>query len=175
VFIGRLSTEKGVDVLIRALARAGDPPFRIIGDGPAHGPLRRMAQFMGLRNTRFLGRLERRDVHRVLEESRYLVMPSLWEEICPLAPLEGMAHGRAILVSSIGALSELVRSGEGMKSPPGDIDTLADMIRIIQRDDDLCREAGLRGWDLCRREYSPEVHLSRLDELYASCSSIAST
>ena len=175
VFIGRLSAEKGVDVLIRALAKASDPPFRIVGDGPAGVPTRRLAHAVGLRNTEFLGQLSHRDVAEVLQESRYLVMPSLLEETCGLAALEAMAHGRPVLVSSLGALTELVRQENGLTSPPGDIDALAEKIRILQRDDDFCGDAGMRGWDLCRREYSPQVHLSRLDELYTSCSGAVPT
>lgn len=169
VFIGRLSTEKGVDVLVRALALAGDPPFQIVGDGPARGIVEELGRGLGLRNTEFLGRIEREDVHAVLEGCRYLVMPSVWEEPCPIAALEAMAHGRAILVSSIGGLAELVPGREGLACAPGDAGDLAEKIGVLQQDESFSREAGRNAWELCRREYSPEVHLSRLERVYESC------
>lgn len=169
VFIGRLSSEKGVDVLVRALAQAADPPFRIVGDGPSRGVVQELVREVGLRNTEFLGRLQRDEVHRVLEESRYLVMPSLLEETCGLAALEAMAHGRPILVSALGGLPELLRGGTGLACLPGNVADLADKIKILEEDDAFSRDAGRKAWELCRREYSPTVHLIRLQEVYESC------
>src|SRR5918996_1225438 len=51
MFVGRLSMEKGADVLLNALRRTGDPPFRIVGDGPARSALERMAYDLKLENT----------------------------------------------------------------------------------------------------------------------------
>ena len=55
VFLGRLSSEKGLDILIAALHRAGDPPFLIVGDGPHRWALEDLARKLRLTNTRFLG------------------------------------------------------------------------------------------------------------------------
>ena len=54
-FLGRLSSEKGLDVLLAALRRAGDPPFLIVGDGPHRRALEDLARKLRLDNTRFLG------------------------------------------------------------------------------------------------------------------------
>ena len=118
VYVGRLAAEKGVDVLLRALAHAGDPPFRIVGDGPLRGSMERLARDLRLTQTAFVGTLGSHDVHRILDASLYLVMPSISEEVGPLAPLEAMAHARAIVVSAHGALSELVRGGAGFAIRP---------------------------------------------------------
>jgi glycosyltransferase involved in cell wall biosynthesis len=174
VYIGRISPEKGVDVLLRALGLAGDPPFRIVGDGPARPQAEALARTVGLRNTQFLGRLDIEDVHKVLEQSRYLVMPSLWEETFGLSALEAMAHGRGIIVSSLGGLAELVRGREGLTCAPGDPYDLAEKIAILESDDELCRRAGESAWELCRREYSPQVHLARLEKVYETCLSSSS-
>ena len=55
-FAGRLSSEKGLNVLLDALRNAGDPPFRILGDGPESERLRRTASELGLVHARFEGR-----------------------------------------------------------------------------------------------------------------------
>jgi glycosyltransferase involved in cell wall biosynthesis len=96
-------------------------------------------------------------------------MPSLLEETCGLAALEAMAHGRPILVSALGGLPELVREGTGLACLPGDVDDLSEKIKILDGDDAFSRDAGHKAWELCRREYSPNVHLSRLQEVYESC------
>lgn len=168
VFLGRISPEKGVHVLIRALAKAGDPPFKIIGDGPIRQAMQSLARDVGLRSTEFLGTLPRPEVQRVLEACRYLVMPSLSEEVAPISALEAMSHARAILVSPLGGLKELVRDGGGLTAHPGDVDDLAGKIGLLHEDDELCLHSGKKAWELCRREYSPTAHLERLQEAYAA-------
>jgi glycosyltransferase involved in cell wall biosynthesis len=169
MFLGRISPEKGLHVLIRALGLAGDPPFRIVGDGPARPEAETLARDVGLANTRFLGRVDVEEVKRLLHESRYLVMPSVWEETFGLSAVEAMAHGKPVLVSAIGALPELVREDVGLTCAPGDSGDLAEKIRFLERDDAFCREAGARGLERFRAEYSPQVHLARLEAVYRSC------
>jgi glycosyltransferase involved in cell wall biosynthesis len=155
-------------VLLRALARAGDPPFSVVGDGPLRHAMKRLAGELGLQQTDFTGRLPSPDVQRILDRCRYLVMPSISEEVGPLAPLEAMAHGRPIVVSALGALSELVRDGAGLAVAPGDVGDLAARIGHLVQEDDLCIELGQRAWQLCRDRYSTERHLARLEEAYGS-------
>lgn len=168
VYVGRLSAEKGVDVLLRALAHAGDPPFRIVGAGPLRDVLERLSRELRLTRTEFVGRVNSDDVHRILGESRYLVMPSISEEVGPLAPLEAMAHARPIVVSALGALTELVRNGAGFAVPPGDPYGLAAAIRRLVDEPDLAARTGQRAWQLSKDEYSASVHLERLEKAYAS-------
>jgi glycosyltransferase involved in cell wall biosynthesis len=168
VYIGRLSAEKGVNVLLRALADAGDPPFRIVGDGPSRDALERLSRELRLTRTSFVGRVDSDNVHRILGESRYLVMPSISEEVGPFAPLEAMAHARPIVVSALGALNELVRDGAGFAFPPGDSPALATTIKRLVDEPDLATATGRRAWQLCKDEYSTRVHLERLEDAYSS-------
>lgn len=107
LYLGRLSPEKGVDVLLHALAALGDPPFEIAGDGPSSGELSELAGRVGLARTRFLGRIPPDEVPRVIARARYLVFPSRWDENAPLAALEAMAAARPIVASRSGGLPEL--------------------------------------------------------------------
>ena len=168
VFVGRLSAEKGVEVLIRALARAGDPSFKIVGDGPVRRGAEQLARSLGLRRTEFLGIMGAAAVHEVLEASRYLVMPSICEEPGAISALEAMAHGRPIIVSAVGSLIGLAEGGAGLAAVPGDVDDLATKIRQLSVDDELCLNAGRQAWNLCRIEHSGAMHVSRLEEAYAS-------
>jgi glycosyltransferase involved in cell wall biosynthesis len=168
VFVGRLSAEKGVEVLLRALSRAGDPPFKIVGDGPVRRGAEQLAWDLGLHRTEFLGVMDAAAVYEVLEASRYLVMPSIWEETGGISALEAMAHGRPIIVSALGSLIELADGGAGLAAVPGDVDDLVTKIRQLSVDDDLCLNAGKQAWNLCRNEHSGVMHVSRLEEAYAS-------
>jgi glycosyltransferase involved in cell wall biosynthesis len=174
IYLGRLSAEKGIDVLLRALARAGDPPFRIVGDGPVGRALERLAQQLGLERTEFLGRVPFDEVSALLRGCRYLALPSVWDENAPIAALEAMAVGRPLVVTNTGGLPELVRHGEGLLSEPGDDGAMADNIRRLADDLDLCEEAGARARARALAEFSPERHLERLEAAYDKARSAAS-
>lgn len=166
LYVGRISSEKGIDVLLRALKIAGDPPFKIAGDGPVLEDLKRLADKLELRNTEFLGRLARPEVIAVLQDSRFAALPSLWDENAPLAALEAMALGRPLLVTATGGLVELVENGEGLVCPVGDVAALSDAIRELSTDDDRCRVLGRQALIRARREFRPVVHLRRLEAAY---------
>jgi glycosyltransferase involved in cell wall biosynthesis len=168
LYLGRLSAEKGLEELLRALQLAGDPPFHIVGTGPLEEDLRWLADELGLRSTQFLGRLDRPAVQRALRGARYLTLPSLCDESSGLAALEAMAEGRPLLVSARGALPELVGAGAGLSWPGSDIGDLATKLRRLADDEQLCRAAGERALEFSRRELSPASHLRELEAAYAT-------
>jgi glycosyltransferase involved in cell wall biosynthesis len=166
VYIGRLSEEKGLHVLLEALSLAGDPPFRIIGDGPLLEDLRSLAARLGLRHTVFAGRVDAPDVQRAIEGCRFLVMPSLCHENAPLAALEAMAAGRPILVSARGGLPELVDGGGGLLFDPGDASDLSSCMQRLLRDRTLSQRLGDRALGFALSELRPDRHLARLVDVY---------
>ncbi len=174
-YVGRLSAEKGLDVLLHALRLAGDPPFRIVGEGPIRQGLGVLAERLALRNTKFLGRLAGDALAHVFAQARFCVMPSLWDENFPMAMLEAMAAGRPVVVSRMGGLPELAEGGSGVIFEPGDPEDLAAKIRSLMTDDDLCLRAGSRGLALARDRFAPEAHLARLEHVYARVSEEART
>jgi glycosyltransferase involved in cell wall biosynthesis len=165
-YVGRLSSEKGLDVLLRALSLADDPAFRIIGDGPMRPELIDLTSRLGLKRTILTGRLDSSEVNRIVSESRFLVMPSLCDENAPLAVLECMAAGRPVLVSEKGGLPELIERGGGMSFGPGDARSMAEKMRALLSDDELCIEMGVRARQLAEEQLSADGHLRRLQELY---------
>ncbi len=165
LYLGRLSDEKGVDVLLRALARLGDPPFEIAGDGPAAGRLRALAQSLGLRRVRFAGSLPVADVPAAIERARFVVFPSTWDENAPLAALESMGRGRPIVASAAGGLPELAEDGRGRLIPPGDVAALAEAITSYA-DPSVAEADGARAREFVLESCSPEPHLRGLLAVY---------
>jgi glycosyltransferase involved in cell wall biosynthesis len=168
VNLGRMSSEKGLDGLLRALREAGDPPFVFIGSGPVLDDLKKMARALKLEGTEFRGQLEPSEVAPLLRRARYVALPSTWDENAPLAALEAMAAGRPLLVSRTGGLPELVEGGEGLMFDPGDIAAMAEHITSLMKDDDLCRALGGRGLARVKSEFTPGTHLEKLEEAYAT-------
>jgi glycosyltransferase involved in cell wall biosynthesis len=144
LYLGRLTAEKGLDVMVRALVAAGDPEFKIAGDGPYEGELKQMVAGAGLSNTHFLGRVERGDIPGLFAGARFMALPSIWDENAPLAAMEAMAHGLPLLVSDKGGLPELAQ-GRGVVCPAGDVRAFAGGIDRLTAEESerLGREARL--------------------------------
>ncbi|MDW4662823.1 glycosyltransferase, partial [Escherichia coli] len=88
LYVGRLSREKGLSVLLDAVAGTGIP-LRIVGEGPERVALEARAAGQ----VTFLGALSRVDVLREMAEAEALVVPSLWYEGFPMVVVEAFAQG----------------------------------------------------------------------------------
>jgi glycosyltransferase involved in cell wall biosynthesis len=172
IFLGRLSPEKGLEVLLRALRLAGDPSFIFVGDGPLRDRLESLAADLELLNTRFVGALGRAQARAMLAEARYLALPSLGEEVAPLAALEALSLGRPLLVSNRGGLPELVAQGGGLACRAGDVvDTHEKLLRLADSDE-LCRSASQMAFRTAQDALTADRHLGDLEAIYREVSRV---
>lgn len=165
IFVGRLSAEKGLDVLLHALHASGDPPFVIVGGGPAETEVRTLAGRLELARCDFTGALRHEEVQARVAGASYFVMPSLWHENAPLAVLEAMAAGLALIVTDRGGLPELAKE-RGMIVPAGDPVGLAGAIATLNGEDDTSRSFGSACARYAQAELTPEIHRARLEAAY---------
>jgi glycosyltransferase involved in cell wall biosynthesis len=162
LFIGRLSPEKGVHVLLEA-CRGNNVPLTIIGDGPERARLQAMAEPA----VHFAGKLQREKIQQYLSSALALIVPSLWYEGCPLVVLEAYAAGVPVIASNIGGLGELVQDGKtGLVFAPGDSQGLARCMDIIESQPALQRALGLGARAAYDALYSPAICMRRLTEIY---------
>jgi glycosyltransferase involved in cell wall biosynthesis len=140
--VSRLAPEKGIDVLIRAMARVGrDALLLLAGDGPDVEACRALAASLGLADhVRFLGL--RDDVERVYAAADVVVMPSLWDEAFGLVVVEAMAAGRPVVVTASGAMPEMVADGRGVVVPKRDEVAMAGAIGRLLDDEALRARMG---------------------------------
>lgn len=111
-FVGRLSVEKGIDVLLAAWSKLALPvPLHIVGDGPLTDQVRSAAKRDP--RIRWLGRQPMNEVLRIVGDASILVAPSIWYEVCPKTLIESLAVGTPILASRLGAMAEMVEPGRG--------------------------------------------------------------
>jgi glycosyltransferase involved in cell wall biosynthesis len=127
--VGRLSPEKGFDVLIRATAllrRKGVDAFCLIaGPGTGGEQLQQLSEELRVRSAvRILGL--RRDVPDLFHAADVVVVPSTWPEPFGYAALEGLASGRPVVASRVGGLPEIVTADTGFLTMPGDSVGIAD-------------------------------------------------
>lgn len=129
VFVGRLVTAKGVDILLQAVSLLERPPtLTVVGAGPELDSLRRQAHALGI-EVEFTGSLPPEGVAAQLQAHRVLVVPSrsVPPEAFPLVSLEGMACGCEVVVTDCGGLPETV-GDLGIVVPPDHPSKLAGAI-----------------------------------------------
>jgi glycosyltransferase involved in cell wall biosynthesis len=105
-FVGRLSPEKNIPVILHCAKNLPDVSFVIVGDGPQKQPLEQMAN--GLHNVHFVG--ARNDVEKFYAAFDLLILPSVMEGM-PLVILEAMVAGTPTIASDVGSILEVVFDG----------------------------------------------------------------
>jgi glycosyltransferase involved in cell wall biosynthesis len=172
-YLGRLIPEKGVDLLLRAAAIAQksgrDFSLRIIGDGPQRRELENLAAQLSLNGrVEFLGYRTGEQLIETLETVSVNVIPSRWEEACPLTAIEQMMRGLLIIATELGGTAEVVGDA-GLKFPIDDADALAACISRVIDHPELIRSLG----DAARRRaldvFSKDEMMHRHLELYGHC------
>ncbi len=129
VFVGRLTTEKQIDVVLKALAQldpALDVTFDIVGNGDQRRNLEQLTHQLGLdERVTFHGRTSDEDLRGLLSRASAFVIASI-AELQSIATMEAMASGLPIVAANAVALPHLVHDGEnGYLFEPGDVDELA--------------------------------------------------
>jgi len=158
VFVGRVVHQKGLDVLLSALAKLpseADYALTIVGDGPLRGALTEQAASLGvLPRLRFAGWAGREEMPELLRRADLFVFPSR-DEGMPNAVLEAMAAGLPVVATRISGNEEVVADGEtGLLVPPDDPDALAGALAGLLADAALRRQLGAAGRARVCREYS---------------------
>jgi glycosyltransferase involved in cell wall biosynthesis len=132
----RAAPEKGVDVLLRAFdvfARTSTVPavLAYIGNGPELEKLEDLRRSLGSADRiRLLGYLPRAST--ILRTANVCVVPSIWEDALPLAVLETMARGRAIIGTRVGGVPEMIEDGvSGVLVPRSDVNALAEALSRV--------------------------------------------
>lgn len=168
VYVGRLSSEKGVGTLLSACKRLPTHvSVQIIGGGPLRAKLERQARQDGLVNVTFRGRVSRAEAQAAIKNARCLVMPSECYENFPMAVVEAFACGVPVICSRLGAMQEIVKHGvTGFQFTAGDADDLAQQMEWMW---DHPREASLMG-KTARREfeqnYTADANYLTLMDIY---------
>jgi glycogen(starch) synthase len=137
IFLGRLVTEKGVDVLLQALAllrnRRLFPRLTIVGSGPELVAMQQMAGRLGLNEqVTFAGAKRGAELVGLLQEHKILVIPSRYNEPFGVVALEGIACGCVVVGSGGGGLPEAIGPC-GMTFPNGDAEALGESLEKLLR------------------------------------------
>ena len=167
LYCGRLSAEKGVDDLLRAMQKVPRMRLIVAGDGPQRRELQDLAAALNLSNVEFVGQVSPAERDLRIAQSRFTVLPSHAYETLGKTILESYAAGRTVVASDMGSRRELVHAGEtGILYRNGDINELASAIETLGSRPDLADRMGRAGWEFVRQRHTPDGHYRKMLGLY---------
>lgn len=125
VFVGRLVSQKGCDILIKACSGLNKPfKLTIVGDGPEMNKLKNLVKEFNMeQSVTFTGTLNSAEIAKVLNQHKVMIVPSKRKEGFGIVVLEGLACGCRIIAADAGGLSEAVGSF-GKLFQPGSVQQL---------------------------------------------------
>ncbi len=165
LYFGRLSSEKGVRVLVNATKKLAGAKMFVAGEGPLRQQLERLAGDTD--SIRFLGYVRRDGLKELVRNSMFVVVPSECYENAPMSVYEAFALGKPVIGSRIGGIPELIEpDSDGLLFEPGDADDLADKMRHLLEHKSVIRQMGKAARDKVEKKYSAVVHLEAVMNLY---------
>ena len=164
VLVGRLSVEKGIDIVLKALAIK---KFKliVIGDGPLKDHV--MSSVDSNPDVNYLGFCAKDVIIHYLKRCRALLLPSVCYEGFPISLLESFATGTPAIVSRLGSLAEIVQDNQnGLHFDPGNPEDLAAKISMLESEPELANRLGANARETYLNNYTPEKNYHKLMHIY---------
>jgi glycosyltransferase involved in cell wall biosynthesis len=169
LFVGVLRPYKGVDVLLRAMARV-KARLVVVGRGPNRHELAGLAARLGISNrVSFLGEISESERRILLHSCDVFVLPSIDNrEAFGIAQLEAMACGRPVIASDLPTGVRFVNKNQmtGLLVPPGDSDALAAALQRLLGDERLRQTLGNAAKRRAELEFSSDRMVRRVQQVY---------
>jgi len=165
LFIGRLSEEKGVNILLEAWNELeNDISLKIIGDGN----LSKNVDFFCKKhpNVEWLGRQSHHYVMEILSQAKVLIVPSIWYEGMPRVIIEAYSLGKPVIASRIGGIENMISEDVGYLFSPGDKNGLVKEVRKFLEKKDLVIKKSYAARSEYLNKYTPEKNFDLIMDIY---------
>jgi glycosyltransferase involved in cell wall biosynthesis len=172
IYLGRLSQEKGLDVLLDAAEcdhRTSPSPLKIkiVGDGPLTAEVKKKIEEGKLGKVELVGRQSHDECMALLSDAGFMIMPSLCYENFPMAIREAFACGKPVITSRLGAMAEIVVDKRtGLLFNPGDGADLAEKMRWMTENEDACIRMGRNARAEFENKFTAERNFDSLMDIY---------
>jgi glycosyltransferase involved in cell wall biosynthesis len=161
LYVGRLSSEKGLEVLADAARRLPQPDLEVIGSGPLETLA---ADAFG---DRYLGYRPLEDIMARMHTAQFLVVPSICYENSPRTIVEAFSCGLPVIASRLGALIDIVKDGvTGLLFKPGDAADLAEKIAWARANPEQMLRMGRAARAEYEANYTPQRNYKLLIDIY---------
>ena len=162
LFVGRLTAEKGVRVLLEALRQCDSATMSVVGTGELE------AEVDAVAGANWLGFKPLDEILRLMQAASYLVLPSIWFENFPRTIVEAYACSLPVIASRLGALPEIVLDGEtGLLFDPNSADDLARKLHWASTHPDEMLAMGRNARARYEQFYTPQANYKLLSDIYA--------
>lgn len=169
LFLGRLETEKGIDLLMTAFSRLNDKNWKltVAGRGDVHR-YKKVAKELNMEEKiEFTGKVRHKKVQELLNSVDVLVFPYRFENF-PITVIEGMAYKLAVVSSSVSMIPEFITDGEnGLLFPPGDVEELTKALKKVIEQPLIVRKLGEAGYQTFREKFEIKSYKKRILEMYS--------
>jgi len=171
-FVSNLIERKGVRELVAAVERldGGDLQVRIAGDGPLAPLVADLAERSS--NVDYRGYVTEAEKRRLVETASAFVLPTHAEGL-PIALLEGMAGGNAVITTDVDAIPEVVDERSGWLVPPRDVDALLGALRAFAAEPGRAEAMGRHNRAIVEERFAWPVVVDRLLAVYRSVTGAA--
>ena len=164
-YIGRLSYEKGYDLLVEVARKHPEIKFCFAG------AQREKNNTEIPKNVEFKGYLQKKELSKFIQESRFIVIPSRCYEGFPMAILEAACHGKPAIAPNHGGFTEIIGQGEnaiGKLFEPGNTDDLDKQIAELWNNQTLIEELGEKAFKKLKEHYDSEVVYKQWETLFSN-------
>jgi glycosyltransferase involved in cell wall biosynthesis len=170
LYVGRLSEEKGLRVLLDAWKYLGPQiPLKIAGDGPLRKELAVAILRQRLGAVEWLGHLPQRDIHSLMQGAHSLIVPSICFENFPLAIAEAYACGLPVIAAKHGAMEEILTDrATGLLFLPANPHSLAEKVEWAWTHPQEMAAMGGTAREEFESKYTAGAALQQLENLYKS-------
>jgi glycosyltransferase involved in cell wall biosynthesis len=169
LYFGRLSKEKGIKTLIDAVEKLDIKiDLKIVGTGVLEIELKKYIQDNNLTNIKLLGFKKGEELHELIRESKFVIVPSQWYENNPMTIIESYCFGVPVIGSRIGGIPEIIDEGKtGFTYEMGNVD---DLVVALTKGINLSEEEYIKfknnAKDFAEENFSPNSHYKELMKLY---------
>lgn len=171
LYFGRVSPDKGIEVLLRAYAGLERDVDLVIAGDSGDGYRQRMealAASLGVPYVHFRGFVTGAPLSDLIAGALGVVAPSLWHDNAPMTVYESLALGKAVIGSNLGGIGEQLENGCGLLVPPGDAEHLRAAMRQLMDDPALRAALEQAARQRALTEYAPERHYERVMAVFNS-------
>lgn len=167
LYIGRLSDEKGIDILLKAMQLVPEAKLKIVGAGAEKSNLENLANELKLSNVEFTGSKWGDEAKAIIRKARFIVIPSVWHENFPYVVTESFAMGKAIIASDKGGLPEYIDEDvTGHVYPAHDFIKLSELIRLMWNNEKETVQKGMNAKKYADENFNDTVFYKKIMDAY---------
>ncbi len=169
IYFGRLAEEKGIMTLLKAMEHVKKAELYILGSGPLQEVIQKEIKSNSQLSSKvqLLGFKSGEELHTLLRQSMFNVLPSEWYENGPYSVLEMMCIGKPTIAANIGGLPDMIQDRKtGLLFKSGDSQDLARKINELLEDEELLQQLGENCRQCVLQRHSQDAYYRRLMKVY---------